>query len=152
VGPVRALSMLYFAYGSLINRDNLLEMSPSASPVGTARIENHALCFTGHSETWGGGTATIGLAPTRDLWGGLYEIETDSRAGIERAGKNDGYVWAFTSVLDASAERVKAGLLVKIRDFERTDPSATYLQVLTAGWLQWGLDPEVILRNIAPTI
>jgi len=145
-------NMLYFAYGSLVNRDKLLEISPSASPVGAARIENHALCFTGRSKTWGGGTATIGLAPTRDLWGGLYEIDPAGRAEIERAGKHDGYVWAFTAVLDASGARVKAGLLVKVSDFERTEPSAIYLQVLTAGWLQWGLDPEAILQDIAPTI
>ncbi len=144
--------MLYYAYGSLVNRDKLLELCPAAVPVSPAKITDHALCFTGHSQVWGGGTATIGQAPGSDLWGGLYEIDAAGRAEIERSGKPDGYVWALTSVENAVGERVRAGLLVKVRDFERVEPSAAYLEVLTSGWVQWGLDPNEILQDVAPTI
>ena len=144
--------MLYFAYGSLVNQEKLAELAPTARPLTAARIPQHALCFTGPSENWGGGTATIGLAPACDLWGGLYEVDEEGRAAIEASGEPDGYVWAFTSVEDTDDERRSAGLLVKIRDFARTEPSSAYLEVLTSGWVQWGLDPELILRDIAPAI
>ena len=144
--------MLYFAYGSLVNRDQLKKLAPSAVPVGPARIHNHALCFTGNSETWGGGTATIGLAPNQDLWGALYDVDDDGRAAVERSGMPDGYVWAFTSVADEAGERVQSGLLVKVRDLERRDPSSAYLEVLKAGWSSWGLDPQALLQDIALTV
>jgi hypothetical protein len=135
---------LYFAYETLVNRDRMRDVCPRARPVTAARIPDHGLCFTGRSAEWGGGLATIGLAPTRDLWGGLYEIDERGRAEIEKVGAGDGYVWAFTTVLSEAGERVRAGLLVKVRDLEPAEPSETYLEVLRTGWRQWGIDPEII--------
>jgi hypothetical protein len=82
--------ILFFAYGSLVNPEFLADLCPVVEPLGTARIPHHALCFTGHSKRWGGGTATIGLAPSNDLWGVLYEIDGEGRAAIERAGRGLG--------------------------------------------------------------
>ncbi len=144
--------MLYFAYGSLVNRDQLLALCPTAKPLGTARIPDHALCFTGHSAVWGGGTATIGLAPTAELWGALYEIDAAGRDRIERSGQSDGYVWSVTQVENSNGERIQTGILVKVRDLKRTTPSDAYLEVLRAGWAQWGLDPNAMLRKVPPTL
>ncbi len=139
--------MHYYAYGSLLNRDLLRVLCPTARPLGTASIAHHTLCFTGRSETWGGGTATIRLAPAQRLWGALYEIDAAGREQIERSGAVDGYVWAFTPVEDASGALVRAGLLVKVRDLQPAEPSPEYLEVLKAGWAQWGLDTETLLRQ-----
>jgi hypothetical protein len=144
--------MLFFAYGSLVNPDVLAELCPGAIPVGKARITDHALCFTGHSERWGGSTATIGLAPNCDLWGALYEIDDDGRAAIERSGAPDGYVWSSTSVRNGDGAPVSAGVLCKVKDFERHSPSEDYLNVLKAGWEHWGLDGARMLQEVPPTV
>jgi hypothetical protein len=144
--------MFYFAFGSLLDQERLRELSPTAFPLRRAKIPHHALCFTGCSQAWGGGTATIGLAPNRDLWGGLYEIDEEGRAAIERSGAEDGYVWAFTLVEDIHGEAVTAGVLVKVRNLERSPPSDLYLEALKAGWLQWGLDPKEMLKEPPPAI
>lgn len=140
--------MLFFAYDSLVNRDQLAEVCPQATPLQVARILDHKLCFTGRSERWEGGTATIGLGPGCQLWGGLYEVHKSERAHIEEHGRRSGYVWAFTPVLSADGA-VQTGLLVKVRDLERSAPSRDYLEILQAGWVQWGLDPEEVLRHVA---
>ncbi len=144
--------MLYFAYGSLVNRDHLLRLCPTAKPIGTAKISHQALCFTGNSATWGGGTATIGLAPEAELWGALYEIELADRDQIERSGQADGYVWSSTQVEGADGELIHSGILIKVRDLKRTSPSNEYLDVLKAGWAQWGLDFNAMLRKVPPTL
>ncbi len=144
--------MLYFAYGSLVNRDQLLRLCPTAQPIGTAKISHHALCFTGNSATWGGGTATIGLAPTAELWGALYQIDPADRDTIERSGVEDGYVWSSTQVESPDGELIHSGILIKVRDLRRTSPSNEYLEVLKAGWAQWGLDPNALLRKVPPTL
>jgi hypothetical protein len=144
--------MYYFAYGSLLNRDRIAELSSTARPASTGRIPHHALCYTGHSQRWGGGTATIGLAPASYLWGGVYEIDETGRAAIENSGADDGYAWAVTGVETGDGERLRVGMLVKVRDFERVDPSAAYLEVLKAGWRQWGLDPKIVLHDVPPTL
>ncbi len=120
--------------------------------MGTAKIADHALCFTGHSPTWGGGTATIGLAPGAELWGALYQIDRTDRDQIERSGLSDGYVWSFTQVESSDGELTHSGILIKVKDLKRTSPSNEYLEVLKAGWAQWGLDPSVMLRKVPPTL
>jgi len=139
--------MIYFAYGSLVNRDRMSGLCPAAVPLQTARIPHHSLCFTGNSSTWGGGTATIRLAPAFDLWGVLYEIDDEGRRNIEQSADSDGYVWSFTAVLDGEGARVRAGILIKIRDLELTSPSAAYLEVLKTGWQQWGLNGKTLLSQ-----
>lgn len=144
--------MLYFAYGSLVNRELLRELCPRAEALRSVRIPHHALCFTGRSRAWGGGTATIGLAPNRDLWGALYEIDAEGRAAVERSGEGDGYVWATTTVEEESGGPVVTGILIKVRDLERSSPSERYLDVLKAGWTQWGLDPVAMLKEAPPKL
>lgn len=142
--------MLYFAYGSLVNQDRIRELCPKVKPLRTAKIPDHSLCFTGHSDVWGGGTATIGLAPNRDLWGGLYEIDGPGRIAVVSSGEDDGYVWATTSVEDVRGAEVATGMLIKVRDLERIAPSERYLDVLRVGWKQWGIDAEAQLRDALP--
>lgn len=139
--------MLYFAYGSLLDPGQMETVCSDARRVRTGRIPHHALCFTGRSQRWGGGTATIGLAPNRDLWGALYEIDDDDRAVVERLGAPDGYVWAFTSIGGEDGASVDAGLLCKVRNLERQPPSDEYLAVLEKGWKEWGLDGARILLD-----
>jgi hypothetical protein len=140
--------MLYFAYGSLLDPAQMEGLCPDARRVGAGRIPHHALCFTGKSERWGGGTATIGLAPNRDLWGALYEIDDACRATVERSGAADGYVWSFTSIEGPDGERLDAGVLCKVRDLERHPPSDRYLAVLESGWEEWGLDGARIMLDV----
>ncbi|HSG81399.1 MAG TPA: gamma-glutamylcyclotransferase family protein [Gemmatimonadota bacterium] len=142
--------ILFFAYGSLVNPEALAELCTVAKPLGTARIPHHALYFTGHSQRWGGATATIGLAPNTDLWGALYEIDAAGRAAIERAGGLDDYVWAFTAVNDGNGGQATAGVMCKVRNFERRPPSASYLELLQAGWEYWGLDGNRMLQAVVP--
>ncbi len=144
--------MFYFAYGSLADPEQMEELCSDAQPVDTGRIPHHALCFTGRSERWGGGTATIGLAPNRELWGALYEIDEGCREAIERTGAPDGYVWAFTSVERSEGESVDAGVLCKVRDLQRHPPSDEYVAVLEAAWKKWGLDGRRILLDVAPNL
>lgn len=143
--------MYYFAYGSLLNRERLLHLCPTARVLQRAGIPHHSLCFAGSSVVWGGGTATIGLVPNRYLRGGLYEVDEAGRQAIEESGLADGYVWAFTGVENPGGERIRTGLLIKVRGLERNDPAEAYLDLLKAGWRQWGFDPEALLADISAT-
>ncbi len=132
--------MIYFAYGSTLNRDQLSELCPDADPLEPAKIPHHVLAFTGSSRRWGGGTATIRLATDRDVWGGIYEIDAACRRALEEMGAEEGYVWCWTGVESREGERTRAGVLVKVRDLTPSAPSDDYLEVLRAAWDQWDLD------------
>ncbi len=139
--------MLYFAYGSLMSRSQLERLCPDAKPLRAACVPNHYLAFLGHSKAWEGGTAAIRLSPGHEVWGGVYEIDEECRSAIERAGEPDGYVWALTRVHDADGERIRVGLLVKVRDMEESAPAAEYLDVIKKAWEQWGLNPTDLNKH-----
>ena len=141
--------MLYFAYGSMMDRERLTELCPEAKPVSAARIPHHAVAFTGHSSEWGGGTATIALKVGSNLWGALYEIDPGSSALLAGSHTADGYVWSWTAVETSDGAQVHAGLLVKIRDLEPTAPSPDYLAAMKEGYKQWGLDPEGVSQTLS---
>lgn len=132
--------MRYFAYGSLLSHARMLELCPGAQPLFPARIPHHRIGFTGYSSVWDGGAATIVLAPGKELWGGVYEVDDQCRGSLEAHGREEGYVWSWSSVEKGDGERVRVGLLVKVRDLHASEPSDAYRAAVEEGRGDWGLD------------
>ena len=51
--------MLYFAYGSNLNPDQMHHRCPEHSVVGLAALRDHRLTFPLTSHDWGGGVASV---------------------------------------------------------------------------------------------
>ncbi|MGD0075461.1 MAG: gamma-glutamylcyclotransferase family protein [Candidatus Binataceae bacterium] len=67
--------MLYFAYGSNMDWDQMRERCPSARFVCVAKLEDHQLIFPRKSKRRGCGVASVKPAKTRDVWGVVFQIE-----------------------------------------------------------------------------
>lgn len=76
--------MLYFAYGSNLDPDQMHARCPGHQPVGLAALRDHRLAFPRHSDEWEGGVASPALSHGHDLWGYLYEITEQDRAALDR--------------------------------------------------------------------
>src|SRR5262245_32456955 len=81
--PVRAAShgreapevaMLYFAYGSNMDPDQLRERSPDHRIVGLAALRDHRLFFPLYSNRWNGGVASVQPHHGDTVWGVLAEL------------------------------------------------------------------------------
>lgn len=138
---------LYFAYGSNLNRRQMGERCPGARPLYRARIPDHRLGFTGTSQAWGGGTATIILAPGEDLWGAVYEVD-EACLGTLSDWEGPAYALSATECLTQEGERVRAHLFVKIRELDERPPSERYVEVIRGGFADWGLDPQLLDRAV----
>lgn len=138
---------LYFAYASNLSREQMRERCPSARVVERARIPEHRLGFVGHSESWGGGTATIVLAPGETLWGALYEVDDACLEALARA-EGTAYALSRTPCLKDDGSRVTAYLFVRARDFEERPPSDRYVQRIRQGYEDWGLDVAALDRVV----
>ncbi|MBI4513450.1 MAG: gamma-glutamylcyclotransferase [Gemmatimonadetes bacterium] len=138
---------LYFAYGSNLSRRQMQERCPGARALYRARIPHHRLGFTGASESWGGGTATIVLAPGEDLWGAVYEVDEEC---LETLGAREGLAYALsqTECLQEDGGRLRPYLFVKVRDLEERPPSERYVEVIRRGFEDWGLDPRLLDRAV----
>ena len=66
--------MLYFAYGSNLDLDQMLEHVPGVRVVGLAALRDHRLTFPLYTGSWAGGTAGVSHAHGSTVWGVLYEL------------------------------------------------------------------------------
>ncbi|MGQ0812325.1 MAG: gamma-glutamylcyclotransferase family protein [Nitrospiraceae bacterium] len=76
--------MLYFAYGSNLDRTQMRERCPSARFVCTARLPQHRLAFTRRSTKWHGGVADVVADSEKNVWGVVYHIDELDVASLDR--------------------------------------------------------------------
>jgi hypothetical protein len=69
--------MLYFAFGSNLDPDQMRARCPAHKVVGMAVLHDHKLIFPIFSTLWGGGVASLQLSHGNDVWGMLYELNDD---------------------------------------------------------------------------
>jgi gamma-glutamylcyclotransferase (GGCT)/AIG2-like uncharacterized protein YtfP len=75
--------MLYFAYGSNLDPDQMRDRCPAHGVAGLAVLREHRLSFPLFSERWGGGVASVQLAHGRDVWGVLFELTDGDLAALD---------------------------------------------------------------------
>jgi len=66
--------MLYFAYASNMNWDQMRERCPSTRFVCVAKLKDNRLAFTRYSEFRKGGVADVIPQVGQEVWGVVYEI------------------------------------------------------------------------------
>lgn len=82
------LVMLYFAYGSNMDWDQIHERCPSARFVCTAKAVGYRLAFTRFSTKRQCGAADIVQSDRDEVWGAVFQIdETD----IRKLDESEGY-------------------------------------------------------------
>jgi cation transport regulator ChaC len=81
--------MLYFAYGSNLDPEQMKQRCPESGVVGLASLADHRVAFPRFSNDWGGGTAGVQLAHGQTTWGVLYEL---SDADLGRLDEYEGFV------------------------------------------------------------
>lgn len=80
--------MYYFAYGSNLNRKQMLERCPDSKPMFVATLPNYKLVFVGWSRQWRGGVATIKLCRGKKVIGAIYQV---SERDLMRLDSYEGY-------------------------------------------------------------
>lgn len=138
---------LYFAFGSNLSRRLLRDRCAGARPLERAHLSDHRLGFAGHSDAWGGGTATILLAPGEKLWGGLYEVDEECLHTLA-AQEGSAYALSRTGCFKEDGTRAWAYLLVKVRDLGERAPSERYVETIRRGYRDWELDPAALERAV----
>jgi hypothetical protein len=75
--------MLYLAFGSNLDPDQMRARCPAHKQVGMAVLHDHKLIFPIFSTTWGGGAASLQLSHGNEVWGVLYELNDEDLRSLD---------------------------------------------------------------------
>ena len=137
MGPV-----LYFAYGSNLDDQQMRARFPSAVVVGAAVLPNHALAFGGFSHRWGGAVASVVRARGARVEGLLYTLDDAEVANLDRF---EGHPFAYERVarfvvVDGARRRRAQTYLQPEETFEPWAPQPEYLAVIASAYRRLGFD------------
>ena len=155
--------MLYFAYGSDLDPEEMKVCCPGHAVVGLAVLHDHRLAFPLYSNHWQGGVAGLVHAHGERVWGVLFELsDTDLQALDEHDGwkgpgnqhnlyEREPVTVELVRPLDGSAPRRVRAATYSPRVSNPSPPSRRYLVALLRGAEHHRLPEEYVerLRGIA---
>lgn len=142
-------SVLYFAFGSNLQRQQMVNRCPSATVVGAASLAGYRLAFAGYSVTRGGaGVATVLEDPYGWTLGVVYRI---SYADLMRLDRYEGHPVAYcrtplTVRLREGGDDVEASVYIKDDDINL--PTEDYAMAIFDGYREHGLDFDPLLQAL----
>jgi gamma-glutamylcyclotransferase (GGCT)/AIG2-like uncharacterized protein YtfP len=80
--------MIYFAYGSNLDRQQMAQRCPNAKVIGPAQLTDHRICFPRKSPVRGCAVASIEPHAGMTVWGLMYEMTADD---LKRLDAREGY-------------------------------------------------------------
>lgn len=145
LGPRRDEKMgqvLYFAYGSNLDDEQMRLRCASARAVARAVLPNYALAFGGFSHRWDGAVASVVRARGARVEGLLYRLDdVDLRALDRFEGHPFAYERVVKLVLDEHGQRRRATTYLQPEDgFEPWAPQPGYFRVLWRAYARLGFD------------
>lgn len=135
--------MLYFAYGSNLERAGMLSRCPAAVPLGRAVLRDYALTF----RHW----ADILPAPGAHVAGGLWRITPDCAAALddyEDIGSGL-YRRLHLLVLPEGAAKTVEALVYQMNAAHEAPPEPAYLATILRGCRDFGIDEASALNAAA---
>lgn len=147
--------MLYFAYGSNMNWQQMWERCSSARFVGVAILTDHKLAFTRKSVNRGCGVADAVREDGRIIWGAVYEIDDLDVGKLDvsegyRPGREKNSYWRRECLvlLDGDQQRqLTACSYFGDPQSNPPLPNQEYKQLIVSGARHWHL-PDGYIRDL----
>lgn len=134
-------SVVMFAYGSNLDRAQMRERCPDATPVGRAMLRGYRIAFAGASRRWdGGGVATLLPARGSNVSGVLYELSDESLAVLDSyEGHPNFYIRCRVCVADEWARR-RFAQTYSLPPQPETLPATRYLRRIIRAYERLGFN------------
>lgn len=138
--------MLYFAYGSNMDREQMKARCPDAELIGIGVMAEHALCFPRRSIKRNCGVSSVAPRQGQETWGVIYRLGPKDLAALdasegfrsERAAELNSYnrVPVLVVIDDVPTEMVT---YIAVDQKDAPLPSEAYLRHIREGARQHGL-------------
>jgi gamma-glutamylcyclotransferase len=138
-------TLLYFAYGSNLDVEQMVARCPGAVVVGTAVLPRHRLAFTGYSRGWDGAIATVVPANDSAVSGLLYQIPVRSMPPLDLyEGHPMLYCRVRRKVVDATSVPRFAYVYIMPLVGPELPPGTPYLLVLRRAYERFGFNVNAL--------
>jgi gamma-glutamylcyclotransferase len=130
------LTVRYFAYCTLLAREEMRRFCPNAQPAGVGRITGYRVGFAGYTPDGSRGGCQLLPEPGHDVYGLVYELSDAEAAQLDEIS---GVGQGFYQRIDVTVELKADGNLIPavtyvipqpVADFR---PSADYVRPILAG-------------------
>lgn len=126
--------MLYFAYGSNMERRQMRTLCPGARFVAAGRLKGYQLIFDQTSSGWAGGVANVHPTAGQVVEGVLWEITEAERENLDRSEScPTAYIRKEVQVETFEGRTLQAFAYVGVRPQGRRAPSKRYMRGLVQG-------------------
>jgi gamma-glutamylcyclotransferase (GGCT)/AIG2-like uncharacterized protein YtfP len=154
--------MLYFAFGSNLDPEQMQRRCPGSKVVGLAALRDHRLSYPLTSHDWGGGVAGVHAAHGETVWGVLYDVSEadlaslDGYEGFRGPGDQHNLYDRETTTVeltrpdDGSIPRRVRAWIYLARQANPARPSRRYLDAIVRGARHHRL-PEEYVSALAKT-
>ncbi len=135
--------MIYFAYGSNMDLEQMQLRCPECNGMGLALLPNYVMSFTRWSRPWKSGTADILPDRGKEVYGVLYDLALEDLKKLDKfADYGNSYVRQDVTV-EIGEERIPAMTYVARRQGVFL-PSKSYIGKMIRGALHHHLPEEYI--------
>lgn len=136
----------YFAYGSNLNKKQMSYRCPQAEALGKAYLDDYKLTFKYRNPS--SGVATIEPEKGECVPGGLWKITSSCLQALDRY---EGYPILYDrdifEVKLPEGKTVECFSYFMIGDLVSVGPSESYLNSITEGYKDFGIDLDYILNK-----
>ncbi len=145
--PGGMIEVLYFAYGSNMNWQQMQRRCVSSRFVCVARLRNYEFGITRHSRLRDCGTANVFPAAGKEVWGIVYEVSDSDLVTLD--GFEDGYRREMIPVYALGDGAHPLEVLVYVAEIETNVPpaNAEYKRLILRGAKHWNL-PAIYLSAL----
>ena len=132
---IKSSEAIYFAYGTLLELDEIHKYCPTAESLGIFRLKNFRLDFKACGPDPSRGGCTLVENPGNILYGILYKMPLAERENLDKVSGLDQGLWAVRDItlLDSADKSVDASTYVIPNPSGAHAPPTSYTRPIIAG-------------------
>jgi len=125
----------YFAYGTLLELDEIHKYCPTAEALGIYRLKGYRLGFAACGPDPSVGGCTLEKDPANTMFGILYKMPVAERQNLDKASGYDSGLWAKIdiTIVDSADEPIPADTSIIPNPSGRHAPPPSYTRPIIAG-------------------
>ena len=143
---------LYFAFGSNLYTPQMAARCPDSEPLHPTWLPGYRLAFCGHSQRWGGGTATVVSAPDAVVPGLIYRMTPEDILKLDVFENHPDIYRREDIVLETRADGPLAAFTYRKNIEDHRPPSLKYFHQIWGAYRAFELEQQGLWEAVETSL